>query len=211
MASKEYFDDKSKLYYENYKNHKCTKKVRGIILNNMGQILVLFSKKRNGYSIPGGTVEANEDIKDTVVREAFEETGAEIIPIKIVGKYYHTSKNFSYEGITFDSEREEYFYFCKFVRFQNKKLGVKGEFDNDEVKVLFIDYEDILKARLFKRDKSMIERAINEFLLYNADKFEFNKEKNNKKNKLSDNKNLNNIHKKVYKKFRKNNKKTKKK
>ena len=85
MASKEYFEDKSKLYYENYINHKCTKKVRGIVLNEMGQILLLHSKRHNGFSIPGGTVEENESIKDTVIREVFEETGAEIIPIKIVG------------------------------------------------------------------------------------------------------------------------------
>ena len=43
MASKEYFEDKSKLYYENFLNNKCTKKVRGIILNEMGQILLLHS------------------------------------------------------------------------------------------------------------------------------------------------------------------------
>ena len=100
-------------------NNKCTKKVRGIIINDMGQILLLHSNRHNGYSIPGGTVEENETIRDTVIREVFEETGASIIPIKIVGKYYHTSKNFNYEGITFDSNRVEYFYFCKFKSFKD--------------------------------------------------------------------------------------------
>ena len=113
MASKEYFEEKSKLYYESYINNKSTRHVRGIIINDEGQVLLLYFKKRNGYSIPGGTVEENESIKDTVLREVLEETGADIIPIKIVGKYYHTSKNFNYEGITFDSSRVEYFYFCK--------------------------------------------------------------------------------------------------
>lgn len=171
MASKEYFEDKSKLYYENYLNHKCTKKVRGIILNEMGQILLLHSNKHNGYSIPGGTVEENESIKDTVIREVFEETGAEIIPIKIVGKYYHTSKNFNYDGITFDSERVEYFYFCRFKTFKEKNLGIQGEFDAGDIQIEFLDYEDAISARLLKRDKSMIERAMNEFLLYKADEF----------------------------------------
>lgn len=183
MASKEYFEDKSKLYYENYLNHKCTKKVRGIILNDMGQILLLHSKRHNGYSIPGGTVEENESIKDTVLREVFEETGAEIIPIKIVGKYYHTSKNFNYDGVTFDSERVEYFYFCKFKGFKNHNLGLQGEFDDGDITVMFLDYEDAVKSRLLKRDKSMIERAINEFLLYRADEYsdEPNKTFQNKK------------------------------
>ena len=169
MASKEYYEDKSKLYYENFLEGKCTKKVRGIILNEEGQILLLHSNRHNGYSIPGGTVEEEESIKDTVLREVFEETGAEIVPIKIVGKYYHTSKNFNYDGITFDSNRVEYFYFCKFKGFKENNLGIKGEFDAGDVQIRFLDYEDVMNAKLFKRDKSMIERAMNEYLLYKAD------------------------------------------
>ena len=170
MSSKEYFEDKSKLYYENYLNHKCTKKVRGIVINDMGQILLLFSKRHNGYSIPGGTVEKEEFLKQTVIREVFEETGALIVPIKVVGKYYHTSKNFIYDGKKFDSERVEFFYYCKFKKFKKKNLGINGEFDDDDVHIEFLDYEDALKARIMKRDKSMLERAINEYLLYKADK-----------------------------------------
>ncbi len=172
MASKEYFEDKSKLYYENYLAGKCTKKVRGIIINEMGQILLLHSNRHNGYSIPGGTVEETESIKDTVLREVFEETGAEIVPIKIVGKYYHTSKNFNYDGITFDSNRVEYFYFCKFKGLTEHNLGLKGEFDDGDIQIEFLDYEDVMRARLLKRDKSMIERAMNEYLLYKADEIE---------------------------------------
>ena len=169
MASKEYFEEKSKLYYDSYLNNKSTRHVRGIIINDEGQVLLLYFNKRNGYSIPGGTVEENESIKDTVLREVFEETGAEIIPIKIVGKYYHTSKNFNYEGITFDSNRVEYFYFCKFKGFKNHNLGLNGEFDDGDITITFLDYEDAVNARLLKRDKSMIERAMNEYLLYRAD------------------------------------------
>ena len=88
MASKEYFEDKSKLYYENYLNNKCTLKVRGIIINDMGQILLLHSNKHNGYSIPGGTVENKETIKETVLREVFEETGLDVS--KAEGGYVFT-------------------------------------------------------------------------------------------------------------------------
>ena len=172
MASKEYYEDKSKLYYEDFVNNRCTQKVRGIVLNDMGQILLLHSKKHNGYSIPGGTVEKGETLKTTVVREVLEETGADIIPIKVVGKYFHTSKNFNYDGITFDSNRVEFFYFCKFKSFINNNLGIKGEFDDGDVKIEFLDYEDAIKSRLMKRDKSMLERAINEFLLYKADEYD---------------------------------------
>ena len=121
-------------------------------------------------NVPPLYVEENESIKDTVLREVLEETGADIIPIKIVGKYYHTSKNFNYDGITFDSNRVEYFYFCRFKGFKEKNLGIKGEFDAGDVQAVFLDYEDVMNAKLFKRDKSMIERAMNEYLLYNATK-----------------------------------------
>lgn len=190
MASKEWFEEKSKLYYENYLNHKCTKKVRGIILNDEGQILLLHSNKHNGYSIPGGTIEDDESIRDTVIREVFEEAGADVIPIKIVGKYYHTSKNFNYDGIIFDSDRVEYFYFCKFKSIKKSNLGLNGEFDDGDIQIEFLDYEDAMRARLLKRDKSMIERAMNEFLLYHADEFDekekfsdFKNHKHNIKNK----------------------------
>ena len=76
-----------------------------------------------------------------------------------------------YDGITFDSERVEYFYFCKFKGFLNDNLGLKGEFDDGDVKIVFLDYEEAITSRLLKRDKSMIERAMNEFLLYKADEF----------------------------------------
>ncbi|MBQ8451576.1 MAG: NUDIX hydrolase [Clostridia bacterium] len=184
MSSKEYFEDKSKLYYENYLKGKCTKKVRGIIINEMGQILLLHSKRHNGYSIPGGTLEDNESVHETVLREVFEETGADILPIKIVGKYYHTAKNFNYNGIIFDSNRVEYFYFCRFREFKNNNHGLSGEFDDGDIEMEFLDYEDVMKARLLKRDKSMIERAMNEFLLFKADEFVFdNFKKKNYKNK----------------------------
>lgn len=170
MSTKEYFEDKSKMYYEDYLNHRCTQKVRGIIVNDMGQILLLFSKRHNGYSIPGGTIEQNETIRDAVIREVYEETGAEIVPIKPVGKYYHTARGFMYQGIKFDSARVEYFYFCKFKGFKANNLGLTGEFDSGDVKLMFLDYEAVMRARLMRRDKSMIERAINEFLLYRADR-----------------------------------------
>ena len=42
MASKEYFEEKSKLYYDSYLNNKSTRHVRGIIINDEGQVLLLY-------------------------------------------------------------------------------------------------------------------------------------------------------------------------
>ena len=133
MASKEYYEDKSKLYYENFLEGKCTKKVRGIILNEEGQILLLHSNRHNGYSIPGGTVEDEESIKDTVLREVFEETGLNISSPQLCGikdwiqqdgtrymvLFYKTDK---FEG-TLKSSDEGEVYWITLEEMKQKKLA----------------------------------------------------------------------------------------
>ena len=121
-------------------------------------------------------IEKNTDcqianIVQTYLGKNEEGFGNRVRLMKIDGKikYYHTSKNFNYDGITFDSNRVEYFYFCKFKGLTEHNLGLKGEFDDGDIQIEFLDYEDAMRARLLKRDKSMIERAMNEYLLYKAD------------------------------------------
>ncbi|MCY9692241.1 NUDIX domain-containing protein [Paenibacillus alginolyticus] len=53
---------------------------RGIILNK-NKILLLYTKRYNDYSFPGGGVEPNEDVITGLKREIAEETGATNIEI----------------------------------------------------------------------------------------------------------------------------------
>lgn len=53
---------------------------RGIILDKE-DILLIYTKRYNDYSFPGGGIDAGEDIKDGLVRELKEETGAQNIKI----------------------------------------------------------------------------------------------------------------------------------
>ena len=48
---------------------------RGIVLREES-ILLLFTERYNDFSFPGGGVDANEDLKEGLVREMQEETGA---------------------------------------------------------------------------------------------------------------------------------------
>ncbi len=53
---------------------------RGIIMKG-SNILLLYTKKYNDYSFPGGGVELDEDLHDGLKRELAEETGAKNIKI----------------------------------------------------------------------------------------------------------------------------------
>ncbi len=51
---------------------------RAVIIKN-GKIAMVYSKKYNYYKFPGGGIEADECIKDALIREISEETGLCVI------------------------------------------------------------------------------------------------------------------------------------
>ncbi len=54
-----------------------------IIKNKEGQILLQERTDRNKWGLPGGCQDLGEDLRNTAVREAFEETGIKLDPNKI--------------------------------------------------------------------------------------------------------------------------------
>lgn len=55
------------------------------IFNDAGEILLMDRADGSGWCLPGGWVEAGERPRDTVVREAFEETGLVVEVVRLVG------------------------------------------------------------------------------------------------------------------------------
>lgn len=55
-----------------------------IIRNNSGQILLQERTDRNKWGLPGGCQDLGENLRDTAVREAYEETGIKINPNDII-------------------------------------------------------------------------------------------------------------------------------
>ena len=58
-----------------------------------GKILLLYKNYKNkyeGWVLPKGTVEQDEDYKETAVREVREETGAKATIIEYVGRSQYT-------------------------------------------------------------------------------------------------------------------------
>ena len=58
-----------------------------IIFDERGQVLLIRRGDGRGWSLPGGIMEPGERIADCAVREAWEETGLEVEPIRLVGIY----------------------------------------------------------------------------------------------------------------------------
>ena len=59
------------------------KNCEGYFFDGNGNVL---AKKMNGFLVfPGGGVDDNEDVKDAIIRETLEETGAVIVNLKKIG------------------------------------------------------------------------------------------------------------------------------
>ena len=70
--------------------------VGAVILNDVGEILLLLRKKepeKGTWSIPGGKVEFFEELEETIMREVGEELGVSIKLIKLLGVTDHILKS----------------------------------------------------------------------------------------------------------------------
>ena len=84
--------------------------VRGIIIRN-GQIAMLHSRKYNYYKLPGGGIEPEETLEDTLIREVREESGLIVKPetIKEFG-YVRRIEKGRYEDIFI---QDNYYFLCE--------------------------------------------------------------------------------------------------
>ena len=135
MNNQEYQNQKAKLSYELMKNNKLFRKARAIILkeNKLLAIKVVYKDgTRDHYLFPGGGVDDGETIKEAAKREAYEEYGVRVTPIKQLGKQYY-SVQMKYNSEIFYSKRVEYHYICKLDEIDyNSDFGISGEFERED-------------------------------------------------------------------------------
>lgn len=84
---------------------------RAIVLNGES-ILLLYTKKYNDYSLPGGGVDAHEDLRQGLLRELAEETGAS--GIKIIKEFGYIDEIRPHHKLEYDYiHMLSYFYVCE--------------------------------------------------------------------------------------------------
>ena len=154
-----YFQEKSKFYYDNYVKGKLTQKVSAIIRNE-DKFLVLINKYGRAYNV-GGSVEPDEKAKKAILREIKEETGAEVLKMKYLTKIYYQVE-WEYNGVKFPNKRVEYIYVAELKNNNVHIKGIKDEFSNDDKLAWFtlqklIDLKQSQRAlELFKKSQEVV-------------------------------------------------------
>lgn len=72
----------------------------GIILRNkQGEVLLVRPSYENHWSLPGGTIDANESPVTACIREAKEELGIDILPKRLLSVHYGKNEGEFYQFI----------------------------------------------------------------------------------------------------------------
>jgi len=83
---------------------------RGIIMDGE-DILLIYTKRYNDYSFPGGGVDTGEDLMHGLIRELEEETGAQNIEVQSAFGAYEEFRPTYYDGYDM-MHMLSYFYVC---------------------------------------------------------------------------------------------------
>ena len=154
-----YFQEKSKFYYELFLQGKLTKKVSALI-RDKDKFLVLINKNNRAYNV-GGSVDVGEKARQAILREINEETGAEASKIKYMTKIYYQVE-WEYNGVKFPNKRVEYIYVIELKNNNVYIKGLKDEFSNDD-KLAWFTLQELIKLNhsqrvleLFKKSQEVV-------------------------------------------------------
>jgi ADP-ribose pyrophosphatase YjhB (NUDIX family) len=113
------------------------KAARGIILDG-SKILLLYTKRYNDYSFPGGGVDEHEDLITGLRRELAEETGAK--EIKILSEFGYIDEYRPHYKPDYDSiHMLSYFYVCEVVGNHYEALQLEDYEISNGMSVVWID------------------------------------------------------------------------
>lgn len=140
---KMFVDERTKEAYEKSLRGELFQKARAVVLK--GDKVAYIKNLVTGLeTIPGGGVDDGETPQETVVREAFEETGMKVRPVmQLVEHFYDVPMK--YGEIDFLSKRVEYVYLCEFVSREKGVAGLEGEYEG-KTKIYFGEIDNLVNC-----------------------------------------------------------------
>lgn len=134
-----------------------------------GKILLLYKNIKNkyeGWVLPKGTVEPDEEYKDTALREVLEESGARASIIKYVGKSDYTFnvpddtviKSVHWYLMMADSyyskpQREEFFMDSGYYKYHEAYHLLKFSNEKQILEKAYAEYIDLKRSNLWGNKK----------------------------------------------------------
>ena len=149
-----YFFEKSKMYYEKYKAGKLVKKVGAIIKDGNKYLTILKDGKKAMFA--GGSVEDGETTRQAVVREVFEECGANVVKLKYLTKKYDCI-DWEFEGIKFPNKRIYFTYLCEVEKGDFSIGGLEGEF-NEQTSLKWCTLEELENLKLWGPTLELVKK-----------------------------------------------------
>lgn len=128
----------------------------GIVIYR-GKVLVLFKNVKNkyeGWVLPKGTVEPNEEYPQTALREVLEESGVRAKIVKYIGK-----SEYSFQVPEDRVEKEVHWYLMSTDSYYSKPQ--KEEFFVDSG---YYKYHEAYHLLKFLNEKQILEKAYNTYL-----------------------------------------------
>ncbi len=142
----------------------------GVVIHK-GKILLLYKNYKNryeGWVLPKGTVEDQEEYNDTAIREVREEAGVKANIIKYVGKsqysfmvagdtvvknvHWYLMKAYNYYS---RPQREEYFTDSGFYKYHEAYHLLKFGNEKQIIEQAYNDYLDLKKCNMWGNKKYM--------------------------------------------------------
>lgn len=132
---------------------------RGIILREQ-QILLLFTERYNDFSLPGGGVEAHEDLVVGLKRELEEETGARDIRVKRNYGYIEEYRPYWKPGYDL-MHMTSHFYVCDIAR-ELAPVRMEGYEQSNGMRPVWISVHDAIKhnAAVMQRAEQSMGQSI---------------------------------------------------
>lgn len=129
----------------------------GGVVFHKGKILLLYKNYKNryeGWVLPKGTVEENEDYKNTALREVQEEAGVNANIVKYIGK-----SQYSFMVSNDTVSKDVFWYLMKSYNYFSKPQREEFFMDSGYYK-----YHEAYHLLKFQNEKQILEKAYSEYI-----------------------------------------------